>query len=242
MKLTCIVVDDEPLAIDQMEDFISKVPFLELRGSFRKGLDALMFLKENRIDVLFLDIQMDDISGIQLLKSVRELPAVILTTAYDQYAIEGYSLDVSDYLLKPIAFDRFVQSVERIYGRIVNSNREERGRPVMGNNDNYIFIKADGRLVKISFREILFIEGQRDYLKFHLASGRRIMTLLSFRAVEEQLPVDLFLRVHKSFIVAADKIDSISKNTVRISDTEIPIGENYKEALMVFLGKKKIVK
>ncbi len=238
MRLSCIVVDDEPLAIEQMAEYISKVPFLELKATFARGLEAIMYLKNNKADILFLDIQMDDINGIQLLKSVKDLPAVILTTAYDQYAIEGYSLEVSDYLLKPISFERFVKAVDRIYGKCVTGN----GNEEMNRSDNYIFVKADGKLIKISWDDILFIEGQRDYLKFHLVNNRRIMTLLSFRSVEEQLPADLFIRIHKSYLISASKIDSIGKTSVRIGEKEIPIGENYKPSLAAFLGRRRIVK
>jgi len=239
MRLTCIVVDDEPLAIDQMAEYISKVPFLELKSTFQRGLDAIMYLKENKTDILFLDIQMDDINGIQMLKSVKNLPAVILTTAYDQYAIEGYSLEVSDYLLKPIGFDRFVQAVDRLYGSIIANNAKMNERQ---SAENYIFIKTDGKLVKINWDDILFIEGQRDYLRFYLAGNRKIMTLLSFKSVEEMLPADLFIRVHKSYIISAAKIETIGKATVKIGEREIPVGENFKPSLAAFLGRRRVVK
>lgn len=238
MKLSCIVVDDEPLAIEQMAEYVSKVPFLELKGTFQRGLDAIMYLKSNKTDILFLDIQMDDINGIQLLKSVKDLPSVILTTAYDQYAIEGYSLEVSDYLLKPISFERFIKAVDRIYGKYVTQPCREENNT----GDNYIFVKADGKLIRISWEEILYIEGQRDYLKFHLTNNRRIMTLLNFRSIEEQLPAELFIRIHKSYIISALKIDSIGKVSVRIGEREIPIGESYKASLTAFLGKRRVVR
>lgn len=238
MKLSCIVVDDEPLAIKQMAEYVSKVPFLELKGTFQRGLDAIMYLKSNKTDILFLDIQMDDINGIQLLKSVKDLPSVILTTAYDQYAIEGYSLEVSDYLLKPISFERFIKAVDRIYGKYVT----QPGREENNTGDNYIFVKADGKLIRINWEEILYIEGQRDYLKFHLTNNRRIMTLLNFRSIEEQLPAELFIRIHKSYIISALKIDSIGKVSVRIGEREIPIGESYKASLTAFLGKRRVVR
>jgi len=238
MRLSCIVVDDEPLAIEQMAEYISKVPYLEMKASFQRGLDAIMYLKTNRADILFLDIQMDDINGIQILKSVRDLPAVILTTAYDQYAIEGYSLEVSDYLLKPISFERFLKAVDRIYGKCVSvSGSEERNH-----SDNYIFVKSDSKLVRIPWDDILFIEGQRDYLKFHLTGNRRIMTLLNFRSLEEQLPSDQFIRIHKSYIISASRIDSIGKASVRIGERDIPIGESYKSSLTAFLGRRRVVR
>lgn len=238
MRLSCIVVDDEPLAIEQMAEYISKVPYLEMKASFQRGLDAVMYLKTNRADILFLDIQMDDINGIQILKSVKDLPSVILTTAYDQYAIEGYSLEVSDYLLKPISFERFLKAVDRIYGKFVTiPGCDERNQA-----ENYIFVKADSKLVRIAWDEILFIEGQRDYLKFHLAGNRRIMTLLNFRSLEEQLPSDQFIRIHKSFIISASRIDSIGKASVRIGERDIPIGESYKPSLTAFLGRRRVVR
>lgn len=238
MRLSCIVVDDEPLAIEQMAEYISKVPYLEMKASFQRGLDAIMYLKTKRADILFLDIQMDDINGIQILKSVRDLPSVILTTAYDQYAIEGYSLEASDYLLKPISFERFLKAVDRIYGKCVTvSGSEEKNQ-----SDNYIFVKADSKLVRIAWDDILFIEGQRDYLKFHLTGNRRIMTLLNFRSVEEQLPSNQFIRIHKSYVISASRIDSIGKTSVRIGERDIPIGESHKSSLAAFLGRRRIVR
>lgn len=238
MRLSCIVVDDEPLAIEQMAEYISKVPYLEMKASFQRGLDAIMYLKTKQADIMFLDIQMDDINGIQILKSVRDLPSVILTTAYDQYAIEGYSLEVSDYLLKPISFERFLKAVDRIYGKCVSgTGSEERNH-----GDNYIFVKSDSKLIRIAWDDILFIEGQRDYLKFHLTGNRRIMTLLNFRSVEEQLPSDQFIRIHKSYIISASRIDSIGKASVRIGERDIPIGESYKSSLTAFLGRRRVVR
>jgi len=238
MRLSCIVVDDDPLAIEQRAEYISQVPYLEMKASFQRGLDAIMYLKTNRTDILLLDIQMDDINGIQILKSVKDLPSVILTTAYDQYAIEGYSLEVSDYLLKPISFERFLKAVDRIYGKCVAFT----GREESNQADNYIFVKSDSKLIRIAWDDILFIEGQRDYLKFHLDGNRRIMTLLNFRSVEEQLPSEQFIRIHKSFIISASRIDSIGKASVRIGDRDIPIGESYKSSLTAFLGRRRVVR
>jgi len=243
MIINCIAVDDEPLALTQMNEFISKVDFLKPIGSFKNGLSALNFMKSNTVDLLFLDIQMDDLTGIQLLESLKNKPKVILTTAYDQYALKGYELDVSDYLLKPISFERFVKAVNKVYDELSEKSEQTAAIKITDESDNqndFIFLKADYRLQKIIFTEILFIEGMKDYLKI-FTSEKKIMTHLSMKKMEDLLPRNKFFRVHKSYVVSIDKIDSISKNTIHIGDKTIPIGEYYKKEFFDFLEKTGIV-
>jgi len=241
MQISCIAVDDEPLALEQLSDFISRIPYLDLRATFKKGFDAMMYIKENNVDLVFLDIQMDDITGIQIVKTIAQKPQVIITTAYDQYAIEGYELDVADYLLKPISFERFVKAVKKVYNHMEVTGKISDGSAIDASS-NFIFVKADYKLQKINLDDILYIEGYKDYLRFFLTEKRKIMSLMSFKNIEESLPKDKFYRVHKSFIVAISKIESITKSSLSIGDIHIPIGDFYKESFFEFLNQKKLLK
>jgi len=242
MKISCIAVDDEPLALVQMGDFIGRIPYLELKASFKKGFDALLYIKENKTDLVFLDIQMEDISGIQLLKTLHNKPFIILTTAYDQYALEGYELEVNDYLLKPISFERFVKAVERIREMMTPINQLTALASSSSSSREYIFVKSDYRMQKVVLKEILYIEGYGDYLKIHLSQKRNVVSLLSFKKMEGVLPAGEFVRIHKSFIVAIDKIDSIGKNAIQVSGQTIPIGEAYKERFFQLLEEQGLLK
>jgi DNA-binding LytR/AlgR family response regulator len=245
MIIHCIAVDDEPLALMKMEDFIKKVPFLNLLGTFDDPLKALEFLKRNTIDLLFLDIKMDNITGIQLLEILTKKPKVILTTAYDAYALKGYELDVSDYLLKPISFERFVKAVEKVYDEL-KFVKEPIQAPMasqpakQGAGGEFFFIKTEYRMQKVFFNDIMFIEGMKDYLRLHTKS-ERIMTLMSFSRIEQVIPHDNFIRIHKSFIIALDKIESIEKNKIRIFGHDIPIGEMYKKQFFDTLESRKLI-
>jgi len=242
MIIKCIAVDDEPLALDIIEDYIGKVPFLQLVRTFTNAMECLDFLKNNSVDLLFLDIQMDELSGIQLLKVLKQKPEVIFTTAYDNFAIEGYELDVADYLLKPISFERFVRAADKVYDKLSGrmgqrpANAEESGHAA---KDDYFFVKTEFRLQKVNFNDILYIEGMGDYLRIH-CKHEKIMTLQNFRNMENMLPEQHFLRVHRSFIIALDKIESIERNRIKIQNELIPIGENYKTAFFSMLNKKKL--
>lgn len=228
MKINCIAVDDEPPAIAQMEDYINRVPFLNLLATFDNAFDTLEYLKKNEVDLLFLDIEMEGFTGIQLLNVLKKRPKVVLTTAYDQYALKAFDLDVSDYLLKPISFDRFLQAVEKVYDMIHPKNTNSSQAPVQENfsSRNYIFVKTEYRMQRIDLKDILYIEGLKEYLIIQ-TSHEKVLTLLNFKKMEELLQSDNFMRVHKSFIVAIDKIESIERNRIRIGDKFIPIGESY---------------
>lgn len=245
MTIRCIAVDDEPLALIKMEDYIRKIPFLELLGSFDSPMKALDFLKQNPVDLLFLDIQMDQLTGIQLLEVLSRKPRVILTTAYDSYALKGYELDVSDYLLKPISFDRFLKAVEKVYDELkvlaepVRSPLISQPQTTTGHPE-YFFIKTEYRMQKVFFRDILFIEGMKDYLRIHTLK-ERIMTLMSFSKMEQILPQENFVRIHKSYVIALDKIESIEKSKIRVAAHEIPIGEMYRKTFMEILESRKLI-
>jgi len=220
MKINCIIIEDEPLAMQRIKDFVLKVPFLNLLQCFDNAMEAIEFLQAEKVDLLFLDIQMDGFTGIQLLESINKVPGVIITTAFDQYALKGFDLNVSDYLLKPYTFERFMQAITKVYDRLTAINKPE--------TKNFIFIKTEHRLEKINLDEIFFIEGMRDYRCINL-NGKRIMTLQNFGELENDLPSKKFCRVHKSFVVALDKIESIERDRIKIKDNLIPISETYKE-------------
>jgi len=226
MQISCIAIDDEPLALSKLEGFIAKVPELKLIRTFDNAIEAIGWLKENSTDLIFLDIQMEQLTGIQFLESTGTKTRVILTTAYDQYAIKGYDLNVTDYLLKPYSFERFLKSVNKVMENFVQKERSEQSevRP-----DSFIFVKTEYRLERIDIEDILYIEGMKDYLRI-ICTDKKIMTLQNFARLEETLPPKLFCRVHKSFIVAIDKIKSIERGVIVIADRRIPVSNTYKES------------
>lgn len=229
-KINCVAVDDEKPALDKIIHFISKVPFLELKNAFSNSMEALNYLKSNDVDLLFLDIQMDDITGLQLIELLKKKPQIILTTAYSEYAIKSYELEVSDYLLKPISFERFLQSVNRIADKLSETTSPivEHVNPIKEiQRSDFILVKTDYQMQKVSFNEIFYIEGMKDYLRIVMAA-KRIMTLQTFKNMMSLLPENQFFRIHKSYIIAIDKIKSIERNHVVINNERIPIGESYR--------------
>jgi DNA-binding LytR/AlgR family response regulator len=221
MAINCIIIEDEPLALERTKSFVVKLPFLNLIASFENGFDALLFLKANPIDLIFLDINIGEITGIQLLEAVKPDCEVIVITAYHEYALKGFELNVTDYLLKPFTFERFFQAAER-----AKTNLLKKGAV---NERTFIFIKTEYRLEKVLLSEILYIEGMRDYRKIH-TTGKPIMTLQTFGEFEQQISPDIICRVHKSYMVAIDKIDSVERGHIKIQNTYIPISETYKRA------------
>ena len=227
MLIQCIVIEDEPLALKKLVNFISKIDYLKLAKSFDNAVEAISYLKSNAVDIIFLDIQMEDFSGIQFLESVKQRPKVIVTTAYDKYAIQGYELDVADYLLKPITFERFVQAIEKVSDSISSK--------VIKPASDFIFVKTEYRHEKIRISDILYIQGMSEYLRI-VTKDKKIMTLQNFKKIQDVLPEDLFVRVHKSYIVAIDKIESIERNRIKIKDLIIPISGTYMEGFYNQLG------
>jgi len=243
MKINCIAIDDEPLALEKMKDYIGRIGYLQLCELFDNAVDAMEYLKNNQVDLIFLDIQMDDFTGIEFLESIHEKPEVILTTAYDSYALKGYELDVTDYLLKPISFKRFVKAVDKVFDRLspkkgkINKDIKPTSTP---DQDGFVFIKTEYRRQKVSFDEILFIEGMKDYIRIW-TEKERIMTLMSFDKIMEFLPSNNFVRVHKSFVVALDKIENIERNKIKITNESIPIGETYKRIFYQILEDRNLI-
>lgn len=250
MTLKCIAVDDEPLALDIIEDYVSKVPFLELVKRTENAIEALQMVQAGGIDLVFLDIQMPDLTGIQFLKIANNKASYILTTAYSQYALESYDLNVSDYLLKPIAFDRFYKAVEKVHNQHKNNAEPAvatppivpvavpAATPVQPVQD-FIFVKTEHKIQKIELDNILYIEGLKDYISI-FTKAERVITLQNMKRMEETLPNSQFIRVHKSYIIALDKIESIERSRITICGKIIPIGDTYRDEFFKKIENKNI--
>lgn len=223
--MNCIAVDDEPLALNLIENFINKVPFLNLKAKCKSAFEAIELLENQKIDLIFLDIHMPDLSGIDFVKNTPNVPMVIFTTAYDNHALEGFELDVIDYLVKPIPFNRFIKAANKAYDFF----NLMAGKKNNGLRNDFIFVKADYQLLKVNFKDINYIEGLKDYVKINTLE-KNILTLQSLKLMEEKLPSDKFIRVHRSFIISIDKIKSVKKSMVWIGEKNIPISDMYRES------------
>ena len=239
MKIKCIIIDDEPLARKGLREYITEIDFLELSGEFDNPVKATDLLAKNEIQLILLDIQMPKITGIDFLKSLRTAPPVIFTTAYPQFAVDGYELNALDYLVKPISFDRFLKAA--LKAREYYELREKNSASKPSDKTGFFFIKADNKLVKISLDELKFVEALQNYVVVH-TRDKKYITYLTFKAVEEYLPADRFIKTHKSYIVAADKIDRIEGNSIRIGSYDLPISRNLKEEVLEKLLNGKFLK
>ena len=235
--LTCIAIDDEELALELLEDNISKVPFLKLIAKTDNSLEAIKLIQEQPVDLVFLDIQMPGLTGLQLINSLPNKPMFILVTAYEKYALEGYHFNVVDYLVKPVALDRFIkacnkaQELHQLKNRVLVSATQDPA---------YFFINVDYSHVKVNYADIMWVEGFKDYLKIHLKStANPLVARISMKSFEELLPVSQFIRIQKSYIVSKNSITAVRKNSIFIGALELPIGENYKEAVIALLGKQQ---
>jgi two-component system LytT family response regulator len=234
--IKCIAVDDEPLALSLLADNISKVPFLELVAKCEDAFEATKVLQNLKIDLIFIDIQMPGLTGLQFIESMAQKPMVILVTAYKQFALEGYTLNVVDYLLKPVSLTRFMAACNKALElhRLKNANPQDKLVA-----PSYFFVNVDYSLLKVQFDDIIWIEGLRDYIKIHLKStAKPIVVRMSMKAVEDEVPVQKFLRIHKSYLVAKESITAVRKNSVFLSELELPVGETYRESLAGFTGKQ----
>jgi len=232
MKVNCIVIEDEPLALKKIEQFIFEVKYLSLLQGFNNTIEAIEFLKTNSVDLIFLDIRMKKLSGIQFLEALHIKPKVIITSAYDEYALKGYELEVADYLLKPFSFERFLKSVEKVYKQILDSK--------INISSDFLFVKTESRIEKIKLNDILFVQGMKDYLQIHTIT-KKIMTLQTFKNLTDLLPKNNFQRVHNSYVISISKIDSIEKNKIKIGNALIPISDSYKEAFYKLLKEYRIL-
>ena len=235
--IRCLAVDDEPLALDLLEDNIKRIPFLSLVKRCNDVYEAMEVMQAESIDLIFLDIQMPGITGTQFIKSMGgNKPMVILVTAYEKYAMEGFNLDVVDYLLKPVEFDRFLKACHK-----AQEYYQFKTSPAKEIAPDYLFVHSEYQLIKISLPDITHIEGLKDYIKIHLSSATRpVLTRMSMKAMEEKLPATRFLRVHKSFIVNLDKILSIRKSRIKLANAEVPVSDSYSEALMKIVDSKSV--
>jgi len=232
--IQCIIVEDDSGAQEKLKFYISKIPFLRIRKSFLNAHEAFAYLKTHPVDLVFLDLMMEEFNGIQLLESLDKRPYVIITSGHDKYALQAYELNVQDYLLKPFSFERFVKAVNRVYDLMFQNPREfpvpaENGEPLRGKD--YFFVRHNYKMLKVCFSEIDYIQGLSNYLIIKTSSGP-VFTLQGFSEISTMLPSDRFIRVHRSYIIALDKIEYIQKNKVKIGDRMIPIGESYKQMFM----------
>ncbi len=239
MNLTCLIVEDEPLARNLMTEYVRKIPYLNLIEACSSPLAAIEILRKQSVDLLFLDIQMPEITGISLLKALQKKPMVILTTAYSEYALEGYELDVIDYLLKPITFERFLRAVEKASQRTsVPTTTVSENKPA-DVAQPFIFVKDGTKLVKIRWDDILYVEGLKDYVTIH-TKQQKIVSLQRIKSLEEQLPSDKFIRIHHSYIIAISAIDVIHKGEVQIGTAQIPISDTYRKSFKEFIDRNQM--
>ncbi len=225
--LKCLIIEDEELARDLLEKFVEKIPHLELVAKCEHPLKALPFLQSNDIDLIFLDIQMPEMTGVDFLKMLALPPAIIFTTAYPSYALEGYELNITDYLLKPIAFERFARAVSKATEE-VRLKKLDQKQTSGGLTKDFILLNADHKVYKIRYRDVEYIESMREYAAFHTTSQGRILSLISLKQLEKDLPSGQFMRIHKSYIANIDKIHTLEGNMVHIGQNKLPIGASYK--------------
>ncbi|WPP49859.1 LytR/AlgR family response regulator transcription factor [Catalinimonas niigatensis] len=241
--LNCIAVDDEPFALNMVCTYIEQTPFLHLAGRFSSAVDALKALHEQSVDLIFLDIQMPDLSGIELARVLdrgrsTKRPRIVFTTAYDQFAIEGYKVDALDYLLKPFNYEEFLRAVHKAqaYAEMINS--KPTSPEVREAEEDYLFLKVEYQLVKVAFSDIRYIQGLKDYVKVYLlSSSKPLLSLISMKALEDKLPSRRFMRIHRSYIISLEQIKAVSRNSVEIGQESIPVSQQYKEPFSRFMER-----
>jgi two-component system LytT family response regulator len=233
LKLKCLAIDDEPLALELLEDNIRQLPFLELSAKCSNAMQAMQFMQQNEVDLIFLDIQMPGLTGLQFIQSMKVRPLIILVTAYEKFALDGFNLDVVDYLVKPVALERFIKACNKAY----DLYRVNLHIPVAKESlPTYFFINVDYKMLKVEFDEIIWVEGLKDYLKIHLKSSPNpLVVRMSMKNMEEQLPGSQFLRIHKSYILSKKAITAVRKNSVYLNAMELPVGDMYKEQVASFV-------
>jgi two-component system response regulator LytT len=245
MILNCIAVDDEPLALGLVCAFIEQTPFLNLIGRFSSAVEALKVIHDQKVDVIYLDIQMPDLNGIELARvldhgNIANKPRIVFTTAYNQFALEGYKVDALDYLLKPFNYEEFLRTAHKAmaYAELINKSASQQLVDEERIENEYLFLKVEYQLVRIPLNDIIYIEGLKDYVKVWLQSAEKpVLSLTSLKSLEEKLPAKRFMRIHRSFIVSLEKITSISRGSVNVNKINITVGDQYKEAFNVFMSK-----
>lgn len=236
MKISCITIDDEPLAVKKISAYIQKTPFLELVAECRSAFEAMEIINNHKIQLIFIDINMPDMSGLEFVKSLADKPYIVFTTAYSEYAVEGFQVDAADYLLKPITYSSFLKAANKVKNLIdLNANSQKESIRATA---SHLFVKSDYKLIRIELDDIKFIESQHEYIKIHLISSTPVMTQLSMKTIEEQLPTDRFMRIHRSFIVNLTKISVIERNRIVFDGkVYIPVSDQYKEKFQEFIDR-----
>lgn len=236
MNIRCIAIDDEPLAVKKIAGYIQKIPFLELVAECRSAAEALTIIDTTDVQLLFIDINMPDISGMEFVKSLTNKPFIVFTTAYSEYAVEGFQVDAVDYLLKPITFTNFLKAANKVKNLIELSANNQ--KEIVNTTANHLFVKSDYKLIRIELADIKYIESQHEYIKIHLVNNNPVMTQLSLKSIEEQLPNDRFMRVHRSYIVNLAKISVIERNRIVFDGkVYIPVSEQYKKKFQAFVDR-----
>jgi DNA-binding LytR/AlgR family response regulator len=239
MTIKCLAIDDEPFALKQIGAYITKTPFLELVALNNSALDAFEYIYSNRIDLIFVDINMPDLNGVDFVKALKEKPHIIFTTAYSEYAIEGFKVNAIDYLLKPIGYKDFLKAVNKV--KTLFDLHDLQSEPIKTTQD-HLFVKSEYKLMRIELSDIKFIESMHEYVRIHLMSDKPVMTLLSMKSIEEQLPSEKFMRVHRSFIVNMDRIKVIERNRIVFDkNVYIPVSDQYKAKFQEFINKNFLV-
>ena len=239
MILDCWIVDDEPLALSILESYVGNTPFLKLTGKFSSAKSAMQEMMNSRPDLIFLDIQMPHVSGMEFARFIDGNTSIIFTTAFKEYALEGYKVNAIDYLLKPISYTNFLVAAKKalVWHEVLRT--KDKVTPAYKQKEDGIFVKADYKIVHVLFDDILYVEGLKSYVKIYtLKSSKSVITLMAMKEIEDLLPGDAFIRIHRSFIVAKNKIESINKNRLMIGDKELPIGETYKDAFLKAIGQQ----
>lgn len=238
--MNCLIVDDEKLALELLEDNVKKIPFLTLAGLCRNPMEALDIMKSKKIDLIFLDIKMPGVNGLEFIRSLTEPPLIILVTAFEHHAIEAFNLNVIDYLVKPVSFSRFLMAANKAHDIFEMKEISRQGQNNQTAKQDYIFVNAGYSLVKVRLNDVAYIEGLRDYVRIHLVGDSTVTTRISMRNLEEKLDQELFMRVHKSFIIALDKIESVQKYRIVVRGREIPVGESYRQTLQAYITVRNI--
>jgi two-component system, LytTR family, response regulator LytT len=239
MSIKCLAVDDEPLALKQIGAYIKKTPFLELVALYNSPLDALAYISSNQINLIFVDINMPDLNGMDFVKSLIEKPYIIFTTAYSEYAVEGFKVDAIDYLLKPIGYKDFLKAVNKV--KTMVDLKELQFEPIK-TTQNHLFVKSEYKLMRIDLSDIKYIESMHEYIRIHLLNSKPVMTLVSLKSIEEQLPADRFMRVHRSFIVNLERIKVIERNRIIFdNNVYIPVSDQYKAKFQEFIEKNFLI-
>ncbi len=234
MKIKCITIDDEPLALKQMSSYIEKTPFLELVAACKSAFEAMELIQKKDVDLLFVDINMPDLNGLDFVKSLEKKLLVVFTTAYSEYALEGFKVDAIDYLLKPIGYPDFLKAAQKAEKYLGSSKVQEK----LNADEEHLFIKSEYKIIRINLADIKYIEGMREYVRIHLLNAKPVMSLLSMKSIEQKLPQNRFMRVHRSYIVNLKQVSIVERNRIVFDeDVYIPVSEQYKEKFQEYLDK-----